>query len=226
MTLAEVMLAAMLALAPKGGSVYSVVPALPNEPAPCAEVRITCRAAWQDAGHFARAGAWVRYEQPAEQAERLRVIAEAIAEHPDLAPWLLTVSYHESGAWRRDVHAGVGKWSRGDGGDSWGLYQFLLGGSRRSKAFDTGLVAGDIVGTDALSTKAATDLAADLLGPAVRACRGEASCVFGKYGGVAHPMRHPGIRARVATMKKVRELLRLTTTAAISAPDERTEETP
>jgi hypothetical protein len=45
----------------------------------------------------------------------------------------LAVAYFESG-FRRDVHLGQGKWSRGDGGRSWCLQQINIGAGKCARA--------------------------------------------------------------------------------------------
>jgi hypothetical protein len=146
------------------------------------------------------------HNDEAEDAARVRyaVIAEAIREvsHGDaeLARYLLTVARHES-SFTRGVHTGV---IRGDGGRSWSLYQFNLGGPTAAVP-RTPWVAMEVVGVDYLATYRPTSAAAGWLAPYIESCRGNVACVFQRYGSVENA-EDPRILARVSTYRKLQRL--------------------
>jgi hypothetical protein len=129
----------------------------------------------------------------------------------ELARYLVTVSYHESG-FRRDVHSGIGKFSKGDEGRSWCLGQIMLGASGQGKTA-RGYVATAIVGVDTESTHRCLQTMADQLARARAYCTssygpGDAgpSCVTAVYGGSALLATTPVIRTRVITYRKIYEI--------------------
>lgn len=160
-------LAAMLTLLPPGKSDYSLIG---NPP---------------------------RRETYEEGLARYRTIADEIAElEAPLARYVLAVTYHES-AWRRDVHSGLGRWARGDDGQSWCLGQLMLGrGSKRGRS---------LVGVDRAATRRCiTAVAGALSGVIGRCARGRVTptCVFAGYGGTLGASK--AIRARVATYHRIK----------------------
>jgi hypothetical protein len=183
-TFAEQILVAMLALATPGASPYS---ALPLDPA----AGVVCDTEWTEG---------CRRETEAEALERWRVIAQATAEvsggDVELAARLVTVAFFES-QFRRDVHAGVGEWARGDQGMSYSLGQLLLGGGQTTR----GWFGRDLVGVDLEATRRA--LAAT--GCGLLRCRGSFRC----YGGVPEGRRSKAIEARETTYRRVRALLNI-----------------
>lgn len=207
MTLPDLILAVMLAIQPPGRTAYSTVKLATCDDVcqttrPCSEDTILCRApAWSP-----NAKAWWRYEQPDEGRARYATIAKAIADTAGEGwPYVVTVMNHESG-FRRDVHEGVGKWSRGDGGHSWSLGQILLDRAGAMKAPVTGYTGRELVGLGDAATRRCAETVWAYLSAGLAACGpvATASCVFTRYGGLSGP--DPRIAARVGTFDKARAI--------------------
>jgi len=205
-SIAELVLAVMMALQPPGQSVYSqVVVSGPGAPRGCDDPgSLLCAPPrWSPSRD-----AWTRPETVAEGWARYRIIARAVTREtrgePLLRRLVLTVTYHESG-WRRDVHEGSNHLVRTaleDRGRSWCLGQHLLGTrSRRGRS---------LVGVSTMATQRCVAATASALRHAVDVCSarliGGPTCWFSTYGGVAHP--GPRIRARVATLARIERLER------------------
>ncbi|MBW2672287.1 MAG: hypothetical protein JRD89_02575 [Deltaproteobacteria bacterium] len=133
-----------------------------------------------------------------------------------LIQYLLAVSFNESG-FRRDVHAGKGKMSRGDPdkqgrGQSWGLGQRKLGASGNGKT-TRGWTATQLVGLDEQSTERAIVTIVDGISRGRSACRSRLissatgpTCVFGIYGGIWAATGDERIILRVKTFHRIAEL--------------------
>jgi len=133
-----------------------------------------------------------------------------------LIGYLLAVSFNESG-FRRDVHAGIGKMSRGDPdkhgkGQSWGLGQRKLGASGLGQT-QRGWAATQLVGLDEESTRRALVTITDGISRGRNACRSRLissatgpTCVFGVYGGIWAPTGDKRIILRVKTLNRITEL--------------------
>lgn len=169
MTAPTMILAWMLSLSTPGQSPYSAVTELDG---------VVCDTEWTEG---------CRRESWEEGLERWWGIAQAIAMEADQDRWLakaiLVVTYHESGAWRRDVHSGVGKFARGDKGWSWGLGQKNVGPASPK--------GPPLVGLDEDSTRRSIAQTAADLRRARNLCRRGwlghnpgPECVFAAYGGV------------------------------------------
>lgn len=201
---AELILALMLHLGPTPGkSIYSVVEVPEGSPPACDdEYSLLCREPRWDPDREA----WVRPETFEEGLQRYWTIARAISEvgkgNEAGTRYLIAVTRHESG-WRRDVHEGVGKWSRGDQGRSWCLGQLMVGRSPNSKAL-AGYRAKDLVGTSYEATKRCLTAVRAGLSRAMRACGANNDvCVFSTYGGTTLGMKHKGIRDRVGSFRNL-----------------------
>jgi hypothetical protein len=206
-------LAIMLSMLTPGGSTYSqtVVPrgSVTACPAPLTSFSPLCRAPrynplWGQ-------GAWTRAETRGEALVRWHLIAKTIGEvssnppkgwrgSPDLmARTILSITRNESG-WRRDVHSGIGKRARGDGGRSVCLGQIMK--TRRFWKSPRGYRHGSLVGLSRAATRRCLETVADYLAHASKRVCGQAmrpACLFSAYGGgVKHS--DPRIRARVATL--------------------------
>lgn len=179
-SIVDVLLSVMMSLTAPGESPYSAIAVDPGAVCDTA-YSLGCRA-----------------ETEAEALERWRVIAQATAEvslaDPELMARVLTVVFHESG-FRRDVHAGVGEFARGDRGQSWGLGQRLLGRGTTRR----GWFGHELVGVDIESTRRALATVGDNL---IR-CEGSFAC----YGGVKDGRRSKAIAARVRTYERIRAAL-------------------
>lgn len=145
----------------------------------------------------------VNGEEEKDARKRYETIAEAIHEVASadvtLTQYLIVVARHES-AFKRSVH--VGK-ERGDDGQAWGLFQELVGREPTKRVRGMPYRARDLVGVNAAATRRAVTVAAARLGPAIRSCKGNAACVFRRYGGV-RSKDDPRIRARVSTLRRIR----------------------
>ena len=195
----------MLMLATPGNSIYSVVPVAKDAPVPCEHKHSPlCRKPWYSTAHKS----YVRVETAAEARKRWTMIAgvasDVTAKRAHLLPFMLTVTYHESGAWRRDVHEGVGKWSRGDcltrkrnGRDvpipgtcrSICLGQIMK--TKRTWKTERGYRHESLAGLSRKATRRCLVTVADYLDGVHKRCKGEPYCVFGGYGGVRKPRKHP-----------------------------------
>jgi hypothetical protein len=194
MTLAELILAAMLSLQPAGRSSYSAVAVEPG---------VVCDT------EYTRG---CRRETEEEGRARYAVVAQAIAEvsggSRDLAARILAVVHGESGM-RKDVHSGVGKHAKGDRGRSCGVGQRLLGDRG---ATHRGFRCADIVGLDIVSTRRAIVTIADDLTRARGYCARivgttDFACAVACYGGLPTHSKDKRIRARVRSYERARQLL-------------------
>lgn len=210
------LLALMVSMLTPGGSTYSqtVVPrdAVTVCPPHLSPMSPLCRAprfnpSWR---------AWTRAETRSEALVRWRVIAEqieAVASRPPkgwrgspdlLARYLLAISRNESG-WRKDVHAGIGKRSRGDCTASGSCRSVCLVQILKPRAHwksARGYSHRSLAGLSAAATRRCFETAADYLANASARVCGQAmrpACLFGAYGGGV-PAKDPRIRARVATL--------------------------
>lgn len=160
-----------------------------------------------------------RGEEADAAKDRYARIAQAVAEEAKgdqrLAAFLLSIAKHES-TYARAVHSGK---KRGDGGRSYGLFQLQLPRMAihhtdvRIPDHPKGWRGKDIVGTDFESTRRAVWTAAWVLRPKVKACHGNAECVFRSYGGLPprgalKPKVKERIDGRVETYFKVRRLMK------------------
>jgi hypothetical protein len=159
-----------------------------------------------------------RGEDESAARERYQCIAHAVSKEAAgdqaLEAFLLSVAKHESD-YSLDVHEGK---RRGDGGRSYGLFQHQMppGGAHdkyiRIPNHPKKWRAKDIVGTDEASTRRAVWTAAWVLRPKIKACHGNAECVFKSYGGLGRGKMKPEvkkrIKARVSTYFKVRRLMK------------------
>lgn len=135
----------------------------------------------------------------------------------ELAQALAVVLVHEAGVAREDVHSGLTAYSRddtarGDGGRSWCLTQQQMGRSptaRRRYPVDR-WEARHLVGTDAASTRRCLIVGADVLASAAERCRRQrdpsSACLFAQYGGGGVRKDDKRVKARVATLAKVRRI--------------------
>jgi len=163
---------------------------------------------WQEHRGEDEAAAKLRYERIAEA-----IVFEAAGDK-QLEAFLLSVARHES-EYALDVHEGK---RRGDGGRSYGLFQHQMppGGANdkyiRIPKHPKKWRAKDIVGTDEASTKRAVWTAAWVLRPKIKACNGNARCVFKSYGGLGRGPMKPKVKerieARVATYFRVHQLMK------------------
>lgn len=211
-------LAIMVAMLTPGGSTYSqvVVPrgsttVCPKHLSPMSPL---CRApryhpAWGQ-------GAWTRAETRAEALVRWHLIArtiEAVASRPPkgwrgspelLQRFLLSISRNESG-WRRDVHAGIGKRSRGDctaSGNCRSICLVQILKPRRFWKSPRGYTHSSLAGLGPKATTRCIETAADYLARVSDKVCGQAmrpACLFGAYGG-GIKASDPRIRSRVATL--------------------------
>lgn len=130
-----------------------------------------------------------------------------------LKRYMLTIVSHES-AYRADVHAGRGNWSRGDCTDSKNprtcrsscLGQIMR--TRRKWRSPRGYTWGSLAGLGDDATRRCLRTVADYLGHAKAVCSspyGPAvygpACAFRVYGGVTSP-NHPRIAERVVTYRR------------------------
>jgi hypothetical protein len=196
--LAETVLATMLMVGPAPGeTAYSLVAVPEGSPAPCTDTYAPrCAKPWRQGSR------WVRVETWAEGLPRYWTIAQAIAEHAGsddaLARLAIATTYHESG-WRRDVHAGEGPRSRGDGGESWCVGQIRTGRHPMSRVPRSELRARDLVGVDAAATGRCIGVAVGFLRALQRGCGRQAHCVFSYYVGLqgtSYTNRHVQWRVR------------------------------
>lgn len=144
-----------------------------------------------------------RGEEEASAKERYDTIARAVAEEADgdeqLAAFLLTIGKHES-TYAKKVHSGD---KRGDAGRSYGLFQLQLPVDAihhrdvRIPDHPKGWRGKDIVGTDLASTKRAVWTTAWILRPKIKACKGNAECVFRSYGGLGSGELPPKVKERI-----------------------------
>ncbi len=199
----EIILSLILQIGPQPGRTpYSVVEAEPEGQPPCADTgNLMCRKPWRDiSGNWGLADRWVRYEQPNEAIARWWTIARALSDEGagrSLTLATLTVMQHESG-FRRDVHAGVGTWSRGDGGRSHCLGQIMLGKNHPEGFALTGV---DYGATRRCVGRVVRHLR-QAMGQASRARTVSGQAVFANYGGGPHLIGHPYIVAREGTMQR------------------------
>ena len=233
MTLAELILAAMISLQPPGNSAYSLVPvdaecAKTTEcrdaapPPPC-DNYLCEKKAFLAPGH-GKTGTYFRYETPAQGKERYLVIAEAIANETqkavddgrwpgppeELAAYVTSIVFNESG-FRRDVHSGKGPNSKGDNNRSYCLGQILLGEWRRAEGTEKIMWNGkDLVGVDPEHTSRCIGVVVNFAARAKYPRCGKhttSTCVFAGYGGIANPRNDLRIKARNKTFEKVRVVL-------------------
>jgi len=185
---AEAILAWMLSLQPPGASIYSQVVVEADSPRACDDATsLLCQPPKWSEEHEG----FVRPETYNEGLPRYWTIAQSIAARGKLAPAVLTVVYHESG-FRRDVHSGVGKWSRGDDGRSWCLGQMMLG--------RTNPAGPKLVGT----SRKATDRCIDAVSRHLRYIKNERPYAkFARYGGV-YSRGDLRVLSRVKTYRRVR----------------------
>jgi hypothetical protein len=220
-SLAAMVLAAMLQLQPPGQTVYSLVPAKPDEIGvkQCSADTILCRAPFLAPGH-GKPGQLFRYENAEEGKERYGTIAEAIAiesqkavddgrwpgDAEELAAYVLDVVHNESG-FRRDVHSGKGPSSRGDNGRSWCLGQLLLGDFRKSPG---GYLGKELVGiTDERTHWCISEVIEHLTRAKKRCGPGTTpACGFSSYGGVSGDVRRDGrIAKRVKMLPRIEKMM-------------------
>ncbi len=133
-----------------------------------------------------------------------------------LSYYLIAVFYNESG-FRRDVHAGVGKMSKGDPdeqgkGQSWCMGQRKLGATGNAKT-KRGWRARDRVGLATASTERCAITTVDVLSRAYNVCRspwGPAArgpvCIFGIYGGIWAPAGDKRVALRVRSYRRIGQL--------------------
>lgn len=148
------------------------------------------------------------FGDPKNACERAAVERPWTGSAEELARYLVTVSFHESG-FRRDVHSGIGKFARGDNGKSWCLGQIMLGTSGRGKT-TRGFAASSIVGVEAEPTRRCLQTAADKLALSRAFCvspygPGDVGppCVTAVYGGSALLATTPIIRKRAVTYRRL-----------------------
>lgn len=209
--LAPKILAIMLSMMTPGGSAYSrtvvakgAVTACPSHLSPASPLCAAPR--WSPAW-----GAYTRAESRTEALKRWHGIAQQIAAvssrppkgwrgSPDLlARYIIAITRNESG-WRKDVHAGIGPRSLGDGGRSGCLGQVMR--TRRGWRSPRGYQWHSLMGTDEASTRRCLETVADYLAHASKRVCGQAmrpACLFSAYGGGVKA-RDPRIVARVATL--------------------------
>lgn len=125
----------------------------------------------------------------------------------DLAELVSTVIFHESG-FRRDVHSGVGKWAKGDQGRSRCLGQLMtVRGAALELVEARGWKPKDLLGVDAAATRRCLVVVADGL---IRVHKASPWATFAAYGGVsagAPAATKKRLRARVATLQRMPELM-------------------
>lgn len=148
------------------------------------------------------------FGDPKNTCERAALERPWTGKTEELARYLVTVSFHESG-FRRDVHSGIGKFSKGDNGKSWCLGQIMLGTSGRGKT-TRGFLATTIVGVDAEPTRRCLQTAADKLALSRAFCAspygpGDVGppCVTAVYGGSALLASTSIIRKRAITYRRL-----------------------
>ena len=229
MNLWQLILAAMLQLQAPGKSIYSVVPAAHDAPAPCDHPHLRCRKPWWDKAHKShvtvetwRQGLdrYVTISRALERVVRSKS-RKSIPRHL-LIDYVLTISCHESG-FRRDVHSGVGsaargdcKWRKGPKGEA-----IRIPGSCRSVSLVQRLYPNpkhrvngwgpeELVGLDQASTERALVTAARAVDRFYHWCyrygpeRAVARCVFGMYGGLGAASSDSRINDRVKTYWRLR----------------------
>jgi hypothetical protein len=148
------------------------------------------------------------FGDPKNACERAALERPWSGKPEELARYLVVVSFHESG-WRRDVHSGIGKFSKGDHGKSWCLGQIMLGESGRAKT-TRGFQARSIVGVEPEPTRRCLQTAADKLALSRAFCASPygpgdvgPSCVTAVYGGSALLATSPIIRKRAITYRRL-----------------------
>jgi hypothetical protein len=148
------------------------------------------------------------FGDPRNACERAALERPWTGKAEELARYLVTVSFHESG-FRRDVHSGIGNYARGDNGKSWCLGQIMLGTSGRGKT-SRGFVASSIVGIDPEPTRRCLQTAADKLALSRAFCAspygpGDVGppCVTAVYGGSALLATTSIIRKRAITYRRL-----------------------
>lgn len=159
---------------------------------------------------------WQRPETYAEGLVRYWTIAKAIASQPkDVHPFAVVIVRHESG-FRRDVHAGENHrpfrqtTKHEDEGHSWCLGQIMIGRKPTSLVPWKGFAktkAIDLVGTSQARTNRCLKVVGSRLTDIARSCRrrrAEGSCVFIGYAGTAISRNHPLMKARAASLLKVK----------------------
>lgn len=205
--LAESLLAIMLQLAQPGQSIYSLTEVAQDAGPACSDrMSLLCTEPRYDAHH----AAYVRPETWGEGLARYWTIAQAveqIAKPDSLQAVILTAIYHESG-FRRDVHSGIGGWSRGDRGKSWCLGQIMLGESGTRRVTE-GWTARELVGIDADSTNRCLTVVARYAAASIAACQGMAAdgaCIFSFYAGGMRARTDKRIDERRKTLARVRAL--------------------
>jgi hypothetical protein len=204
--------------------------------------RVAARMTWRKHPHCqpASVARWSDKKAPEEclKAWRARPWQGSTKQ---LVHYLLAVIFNESG-FRRDVHAGVGKMSRGDPdshgrGQSWGLGQRKLGASGNAKT-RRGWTARQLAGLDAASTERSIVTIVDGLSRGYNVCRspwGPASrgpvCIFGIYGGIWAATGDKRIILRVRTYGRIDKLqdrfvAELAAKRAAEQPDDQPAEQP
>lgn len=188
-----------------GRSLYSVVPASPDEPRPCKQENDPrCRRPWFSPDR----GGYVRVETYEEGLARYWTIAQATRDAAQGKRWLirymLASMRYESG-FRRDVHAGAAK---GDRNRSWCLGQLMFGTNGERYLSKYGWKVKDLVGVDYAPTRRCLTIMAHYFTRAKNYCDrydrpGNEHCVFAMYGGNQSLQNHPFILLRVSALGRL-----------------------
>ena len=229
----KAILAALLFLQTPGKSIYSQVVVPEDAPPPCEDVNslLCLPPRWSEAHKgFTVAETWeqgvLRYAVIAKAAQEVVYSKKRKSPRGQLLRYLLAFTYHESG-FRRDVHEGVGKDSRGDckwrtiklpGGKtkrervpgscrSHCLAQIMVG-PEWSDAKIQGLHHKELVGLSLKKTKNCLGVAANIIDRAYQYCakrgpRPLSYCVVTHYAGGMVPNTDRRVIARVKTVNKL-----------------------